>query len=416
MPRLWTTLALSLMVVLVPSARAEWTRFRGPNGTGNVSIRDLPLQWSPENFLFRISLPGSGHSSPIVVDNKVILQSATDSRREILCFDAQSGKQLWTQALPGHLSRIHRKSSYASSTPCSDGKHVFSVCWDGDNVSLCCHDLGGKLRWQRDLGKFTSQHGPGFSPVVVDDKVIVNNDQDGTAVVQAFDAVSGKPAWKVERKAFRACYSTPHLMEHQGQKQLIVTSTSGITAYDPATGKELWNYTWSFTGMPLRTVASTLLADDHIVAFAGDGGGARGMIGVKVGGQGDVTASHHGWSRDKGTPYVPTPVAYQGHLYGVLDNGLAFCLEAKTGNEVWLGRLAGPVSASPVLINGKVLVCDEKGDVFFFAADPAGLKIVGRNRLGEPIIATPAVANDRIFIRGEKNLFSIGAKNATSQP
>src|SRR5262249_14704433 len=151
-------------------------------------------------------------------------------------------------------------------------------------------------------------------------------------------------------------YSTPFVLGQGGSKQLIVTSTAGITAYDPADGKEVWSYGWSFTAMPLRTVGSSVAADGMVFACAGDGDGSRAMIAVRLGGKGDVTGTHLAWSKEAGTPYVPTLVAHQGHLYGVLDNDNAVCFETKTGKRVWQSRLAGHFSASPVLIDGKVYV------------------------------------------------------------
>ncbi|MFO0876567.1 MAG: PQQ-binding-like beta-propeller repeat protein [Gemmataceae bacterium] len=404
-----------LLVLLLASTApaADWTRFRGPNGTGVSDDRDVPLPWTDDHVLFRIKLPGVGHSSPIVVKNRLLYQAATKSDRLLVCHDAETGKEQWTALVPGSVGKIQNpKGSLASSTPCSDGEHVFAVFWDGKRVLLHAYTLEGKLVWKHDLGPFTSQHGPGFSPVVVDGRVFVNNDQDGAANLLAFDARTGKPLWEVERRAFRACYSTPFILEEPNGKQLLVTSTAGVTAYNPANGKELWTYAWSFSRMPLRTVASCIVSDGHIFCCAGDGSGDRNMIAVKLGGKGDVTRTNLTWSRDRAraTPYVPSLVAYQGHLYGVLDEGQAFCLEAVSGKEVWKSRLAANVSASPLLINGAVLVTSEKGEVFTFSPTPAGLKVVSRNRLDDTILATPAVANGRLYFRGETHLIAIGKK------
>jgi outer membrane protein assembly factor BamB len=343
-----------------------------------------------------------------------VLLSATDRERLVLCYDATTGKELWRKAIAGGKGKTHLKSSLASATPCSDGERVYCVFWDGEKVGLYAYDLSGKALWKADLGEFTSQHGPGFSPIVQDGKVIVNNDQDGSAVLQAFDAKSGKLAWDVERKAFRACYSTPLVIDQDGSKQLLVTSTAGITGYDPANGKEIWSYTWSFSAMPLRTVGSSVVADGKVFACAGDGSGDRAMIAVKLGGKGDVTRTNLVWSMDNGTPYVPTLVANQGHLYGVLDKGNAVCFETARGKRVWQERLAGMVSASPVLIADKVYVLDETGTAYVFAASPNRLDVLAKNKVGEPVMATPAVANGKLYIRGEKHLICIGKKNGAT--
>lgn len=390
---------------------ADWTRFRGPNGTGTVADKDVPISWTDKDYLFKSALPGVGHSSPIVVKDRVYLLSATNTERLVLCYDAATGKQMWSKAVPGAIGKMgNRKSSLASATPCSDGERLYCAFWDGQGMSLHSYDFSGMPIWHRDLGRFTSQHGPGFSPIVVDGKVIVNNDQDGSAVLQAFDAKTGNPVWQVERKAFRACYSTPFVLEQNAQKQLVVTSTAGITRYDVATGKELWHYTWTFPVKPLRTVGSSVIADDHVFACSGDGDGSRAMVAVKLGGKGDVTRTNFAWAKEAETPYVPTFVAHEGHLYGVLDNGNALCFETKTGERKWLARLAASVSASPVLIVGKVYVFDEKGDGYVFAADPKGLQVLAKNSVGEPIMATPAVVDGKLYLRGEKHLVCVGKK------
>jgi outer membrane protein assembly factor BamB len=401
-------LAGVLCVVLLTGA--DWPRFRGPNGTGIASDKDIPVKWTEKNILWKTALPGSGHSSPIVVKGKVFLEAATKTERLLVCIDAQSGKKVWAKSVPGQVGATHPRSSLASATPCSDGERIYGVFWDGKHVWLHAYDFAGKHLWKTDLGEFTSQHGPGFSPIVYDGKVIVNNDQDGSAVLQAFHAKDGKPAWEVKRPAFRACYSTPFIHE-QGASgtELIVTSTAGISGYNPADGTEVWKYTWSFTGMALRTVGSSVVADGLVIAAAGDGSGARGMIAVKLGGKGDVTRTNLVWEKDRATPYVPSVLAYQGHLYTIHDKfGVATCYETKTGKVVWEHRLDLPIMSSPVLVDGKVYAAGEKGDVVVFAATPAGCKVLARNRLGELVYSTPAVANGRMYIRGAKHLFCIG--------
>jgi outer membrane protein assembly factor BamB len=409
--------ALAGVLCVVLLTGADWPRFRGPNGTGISSDRDIPVKWTAKNTLWKSALPGSGHSSPIVVKGKVFLEAAMKTERLLVCIDAKSGKKVWAKSVPGQVGVTHPRSSLASATPCSDGERIYGVFWDGKHVWLHAYDFAGKHLWKTDLGEFTSQHGPGFSPIVYDGKVIVNNDQDGSAVLQAFHAKDGKPAWEVKRPAFRACYSTPFIHE-QGASgpELIVTSTAGISGYNPADGTEVWKYTWSFTGMALRTVGSSVVADGLVIAAAGDGSGARGMIAVKLGGKGDVTRTNLVWVKDRATPYVPSVLAYQGHLYTIHDKfGVATCYETKTGKVVWEHRLDLPIMSSPVLVDGKVYAAGEKGDVVVFAATPAGCKVLARNRLGELVYSTPAVVNGRMYIRGAKHLFCIGKTSGESK-
>jgi outer membrane protein assembly factor BamB len=398
-----------LLLALLPAVGADWARFRGPNGTGIADDANVPVKWSASNVLWKTGLPGSSHSSPIVVKGKVYLLSATQTQRLLVCVDAGKGTLLWSKTVPGRVGKTHRKSSLASATPCSDGEQVYCVFWDGSHVRLYAYDLAGKLVWQRDLGAFKSQHGPGFSPIVYNGKVIVNNDQDGKATLQAFHAKNGEPAWSVKRWAFRACYSTPFVLEQgSAAPELIVASTAGLTGYNPDDGKELWKYTWSFTGMALRTVGSPVADDGVAFLAAGDGSGARAMIAVKLGGKGDVTKTHLAWEKDSDTPYVPSMLASKGYLYTVTDDGRATCYEGKNGKELWRNRLGVGVSASPVLIDGKVYSVDEKGDVFVFEARPEKFTLLARNRLGEAVSSTPAVADGRFYVRGARHLFCIG--------
>jgi outer membrane protein assembly factor BamB len=398
--------ALALLALL-PLA-ADWPRFRGPNGTGVVEDKDVPVRWTADNILWKIKLPGTGHSSPIVWGDRIFLLSATPTERLLVCLDT-TGKQLWAKAAPGKVGKTHTKNSLASSTPATDGERVYCIFWDGKAVSLYAYDFTGTLVWQQDLGSFKSQHGPGFSPIVHAGLVFVNDDQDGSAVLLAFDAKTGKKVWSQERKAFRSCYSTPFInTQATDGPELVVASTAGLAGYRPADGKENWHYDWSFTGMALRTVGSAIAGDGMVFAIAGDGNGARSMIGVKLGGKGDVTKTNHVWEKDTGTPYVPTPVYRDGHLYQVSDDGFASCVDPKTGTAVWRARMGSPMSASPVMIDGKVYVPGEKGDIFVFDAVPTGYKLLAKNPLGELVYSTPAVSNNRLYVRGATHLFCIG--------
>lgn len=395
-------------------AGADWPRFRGPNGTGTVIDKDVPIKWKDDNFLFKAKLPGTGHSSPIVVGDRVFVLAATRTERLVVCLDAKTGKEKWVKKVPGKVGHTHTKSSLASATPCSDGKKVYCVFWDGSRVGLYAYDFEGGLAWERDLGPFKSQHGPGFSPMLYQEGktslVIVNNDQDGSAKLLAFDTEKGAPKWEKKRTAFRASYSTPFLHKPtRGETELIVTSTAGITGYEPATGKERWSYTWRHGSMPLRTVGSSVIAEGLVFACAGDGRGDRGMIAVKLGGKGALSKSQLAWSLDANTPYVPTILAHQGYLYTITDKGTAICREAKSGDEKWKQRISqNDVSASPVLINGKVFAIAEKGDVVVFEATPEGFKQRAKNNVGEAVFASPAVAHGRLYIRGATHLICIG--------
>jgi outer membrane protein assembly factor BamB len=392
---------------------STWPRFRGPNGTGIASDTDVPVQWSEkEGVQWKTRIPGAGNSSPIVWGDKVFLQSATADGRErlLLCLDAANGKVLWSRSLPGSKARTHAKNSLASSTCATDGQRVYTLFWDGTRISADAFDFQGKQLWSRDLGRFVSQHGAGTSPIVFQDKVILANDQDGAATVYALDARDGTIVWKTPRPAFRACYSAPFLLERPGRPaEVIVASTAGITSYNPQNGSENWKYSWSFTGMALRTVASPIFADGLVIANSGDGSGARHLIAVKVGDRGDVTSTNLAWEwkKNRPFPYVPTMLAWGEHLYFVSDRGDAGCVVAKTGEPVWTQHLCQGATASPILIDGKVYAISDDGIVYVFQASPT-FKLLAKNALGEAVSATPAVADNRLFIRTSTHLLCIG--------
>ena len=409
---LWAFATLCLATLVSPASADNWPRFRGPNGAGIAKDKDIPVEWSANNgVLWKAAIPGEGHSSPVVWGNHIFLQSASSDAKErlLVCVSAADGQVLWTRAVPGSKGHTHKLNSQASSTPATDGERVYLAFWDGAEMSLSAYDFKGELIWSRGIGSFKSQHGPGGSPIVVGERVIFANDQDGKAVVLAFDSKTGKPAWEAPRKAFRACYGTPLVHERaDGKPEVIVLSTAGIGAYDVQSGAENWH--WTFAGTPrVRAVASPVMGQGVIFASLGNGEGDRHTAAVKLGDKGDVTKTNLVWESTKASlAYVPTLLPWGDYVYSVTDKpGFAACHEAKTGKEVWHERLGGNFSASPVLIDGKVYAVSENGDVYVFAAAPT-FKLLAKNAIGEPVTASPAVADGRLYIRGASHLYCIG--------
>jgi outer membrane protein assembly factor BamB len=402
------------LVVCGATAAADWPRFRGPNGTGISTDKGVPLTWTDkENILWKVPLPGLGNSSPIISRGRIFLQSSTEngSARMLLCLDAASGKTLWTQKVTGKKARrINPLNSLASSTCCADGERVYCLFWDGEETALYAYTFDGKELWKHPLGEFTSQHGPGGSPVVHDGKLVYVNDQDGSSEILCLDARTGREVWKKPRRAFRACYSAPFAVPSQeGHTELIVETTAGITSFDLKDGSENWDFIWKFDGMPLRTVSSPILTQGLILATSGDGRGDRNMIAIKAGGKGDVTKTNLVWQNKRDFPYVPSLLAFGDHVYGVTDKGVAACHVVRTGREVWRERILADVIASPVLIDGKVYAVDVNGKVCVFEAAPK-FNLLGESSLGEPVSATPAVADNRLYLRGQQHLFCIAKK------
>jgi outer membrane protein assembly factor BamB len=393
-------------------ATANWPRFRGPNGAGVSADKDVPQKWDgKENVLWKTTLPGEGNSSPIVWGDRLFIQSATDKQRLLLCVDVTSGEIIWQQAVPGKTSKKHPKNTLASSTPTTDGERVYAAFWDGSNLLLHAYDFKGNPLWSHDLGEYVSQHGVGQSPIVCGDKVILVNDNDQSAAVLAFEAKSGKPAWQADRKSYRACYSTPVLHEKEkGVTELIVWSTAGATSYDPKDGAENWHWMWTPAKDPLRTVSSPVLGEGLVLGGGGEGpNGVRITVAVKLGGKGDVSKTNLAWEQKSDFPYVSCLLISGDYVYFVNDAGFAHCRSLKDGEKVWSERLSGVFSSSPVLIDGKIYATNEDGVTYVFAAAPK-YKLHEKNPLGEPVMATPAVADGKIYMRSKEHLFCIGKK------
>ncbi len=409
MLRLCLTSLLTLTFTLALPG-ADWPRFRGPNGTG-VADGSLPVI-DTKAPLWKAAIVGKGVSSPIVVGKQVFVQSASEdgSKRFLLCLDATTGKVMWTKELPGKSARKHNKNSLASGTPASDGERVYCVSWDGDTISLHAYDLAGKPLWTQPLGGFVSQHGPGHSPAVYNGVVYVNVDDDQGAVLKAFDAQTGTSKWVAERKHYRASYSTPFLLERPGKPaELVLGTTTEVTSYDPTTGGVLWSYAikWPAGKMPLRVVGSPVYAGGLVVCYCGDGGGERYAVGIDP----EQASPAKVWDlTNKSTPYVPAMLVKGDLLFWIGDNGIATCAEAKTGKVVWQERVSvKDVTASPVLVGDEILVIAETGRYFVLKAGRE-FEIVRQGDLGQPVSASPAVVDGKLYVRGATHLFCFGKK------
>lgn len=409
--------AFLLMAALTPMlAAADWSRFRGPNGDGTAAKDSVPVQWSEkENIAWSRELPGLGNSSPIIAKGNLFLMTATrdGSKRSLVCLDAETGKPKWEKSFVGQPAKIHAKSSLASCTPASDGTLVYAAFWDGRAVTVHAFDFDGNEKWHTPLGKFESQHGAGLSPIVHDGRVFINFDQDGAAEIVALDAKTGERAWPgVQRKAYRACYSTPLIRELPGGKsELVVFSTAGAAGYDPKTGSLNWNWTipWKPGEMALRSVASPLLVNNDLVCLTGDGSGSRYGACIAIGGDGATV----NWEKKSNNlmPYVPCPVVKDDFIYWVTDQGVVECLDLKKGKIQWSERAFNKsVSASPVLVGDRLVVVDEGGKSVVVKADPKEFEKLGEGSVGEPVFASPAVANGKLYIRGATHLFCIQGK------
>jgi outer membrane protein assembly factor BamB len=401
------------------AAAADWARFRGTNGNGQAEA-GTPLQFNVKSDLvWKTKIPGVGHGSPIVVKDKVFLQTSTpdETGRLLMCINAKTGKEEWSKQVAGHKQKMHKKNSGASSTPASDGERVFVSVWDGDAIALMAFDFTGKELWSKPINKYSSQHGAGHSPMSYDGMVYLNFDDDVSAKLVAFDATTGEQKWSQPRKIERASYTTPFMLGTPGQGiSLILGTTTTVDSYDPKTGKVNWSYNVKWTaGKPLRAIGQPILAGGNIVTYFGEGGSGRYMVAVKPEGKGDVSTKNTAWElreKDK-TPYVPSLLTKGDHIYWVNDTGFAGCQDAKTGKIVWYERLFPKgVSASPILVGDSIIAIAEDGTAKSFKASPEGLEASGPSQLGEGIYASPAASGGKLFLRGMEHLFCFTGKGS----
>lgn len=410
MTRLLLLTPLALALAVAPARADDWPRFRGPNGTG--AVEGVLPEIDPAKPLWKVKLPGDkGVSSPIIVDGKVYLQSAAadGASRVLTCLNAADGKRLWSTEAPGNKGKAHAKNSLASGTPACDGTRVYCAWWNGSGVSLVAYDLAGKELWQAPLGGYVSQHGPGFSPMAHGGLVFVNVDDDQHAELIAFDAKTGQKKWAAPRKAHRACYTTPFLLERSGRAvELILGTTTAVTSYQPATGKVNWEYpvVWPKGDTPLRVIGHPVYAGGLLVLSSGDGGGARYMAGIDP----ERKAPARVWELKKDVPYVPCVLSKGDRLFWIGDKGVAACADARTGKTIWSDRVfAGDVTASPILVGDQILMVSERGEIAVVKADKE-YEEPTKVALGEGAFATPAVADGRVYIRGVNTLFCFGKK------
>ena len=401
---------LCLISLLVTSTHAaDWTRYRGPNGSGVSELKGIPTAWSPGDYIFNVQLPGEGHGAAVIQGNRLFVTSAGDqgATRYLLCLDAQSGETHWSRQIGMNRSRKHLRNSWASSTPCVDQTRVYVAFADKERYTVSAYNFDGQLAWRRVLGPYESQHGLGASPIVFDDLLIVPNDQDGPSSVLALDRHTGRTVWSRLRRfqSGRTSYATPLIVREPNQPpQLIcVSGESGISSLDPYTGRQ----NWATEPFPLRTVASPVYANGLVIASCGQGG-RYGVLQRAV-----DTSGHTVWTRKRHLPYVTTPIIYKDHLYEWNDEGVFNCVELASGRDVWTKRIGGNYSGSPICIDGRIYGVSESGEVVIVEASPV-YKLLGRIPLNDPCHSTPSVAGGRLYFRTFHRLMCLEANPRNS--
>lgn len=407
------SIGLAVLGLALPVTASDWPQFRGPGGQGHSTATDLPLRWSEtENVRWKVEVPGSGWSSPSIQGEQIWLTTATDEGRTLraLAFDRNTGKQLhdipvFELADPGP---IHSKNSHASPTPVIDGEYVY-VHFGAHGTACLKND--GTLVWKNNSLKYDHRHGPGGSPVVHKDLLILNCDGSDIQFVVAFEKLTGEIRWKKDRQHISEArrtgksnvpmaYSTPLLTTIGGTTQLLSCGSDSLVAYNPETGDEYWWFSYDgYSNVPRPVVAEGLV-------FISSGYDRPEFFAVRTDGTGDVTATHQAWNLKKAAPLNPSPIVVGSELYLVSDNGIATCLNAATGEQHWQERLGGNFSASPTLADGHLFFLDEAGTMTVLQPGTE-YRLVSTNTLEGRTLATPAFVDRSIFLRTDTHLYRL---------
>lgn len=427
-------------IVSLPNAqvRAEWPQFRGPNGDGVADAKDVPITWSTsEKITWRTEIPGTGWSSPILVGDKIWLttaevKEATKEEFENKLADAPPFAQR-TSALAsrvvlkavevdlatGELGKVvvlfevfnpdpvHATNSYASPTPVTDGARLY--CHFGTYGTACVDPASGKVLWKNEEHRLQHNVGPGSSPILEGEHLILVCDGVDLQYIAALDKVTGKTVWRTERPEYRQedgdrlkAYSTPLMVREGDRSQLVIVGAQWLCGYDPATGEELWRFDHGdgFSNVPVPV-------HKYGVVFISTGFTRPELVAVRIDGQGDVTETHELWRMDRQVPTKPSPVLVDDRLYMVSDRGVATCVDIKTGETVWVERLGGNHSTSPTLAEGRLYFSDEDGKTTVLQPGDQ-YKVLAENDLKEQIMATPIFLDGVIVLRTEKAVYRIG--------
>ena len=393
------TVFLLLFLLLTPG---DWPQFRGPDGQGHSDERGLPLNWSEtKNVRWKVVIPGKGWSSPVIQGDRIWLTTATDEGKSLraIAVDRNTGSILINVEV-FHLKSPHQtnpKNSYASPTPVLEADRIY-VHFGA--YGTACINQSGEIIWQTHLEYDNGQHGPGSSPVLYDNLLIISCDGQDLQFVVALDKLTGKVRWKKTREGYQA-YATPLVIKRPEGDLVVSPGAFRAIAYEPRTGKEIWQvgYGDGFSNVPRPVYGQGLV-------FICTGFQQPSMLAVRVDGRGDVTRSNTAWTLNRGVPLTPSPLLVGDELYMISDNGIASCVDAKTGRELWRVRLGGNYSASPIFADERIYFLSEEGESVVI--EPAKqFKALARNQLDGLTLASMAVSGGSIFVRSQTHLYRI---------
>jgi outer membrane protein assembly factor BamB len=436
--RHFTLLTLQLCVAVTVSA-ANWSGWRGPEGTGVSLDENLPETWGTnQNVRWRVPLPGPGNASPIAWGSRVFIAQAikSEKRRAVICFDRADGRRLWQAGvIYGENEPTQENNPYCSATPATDGQRVVASF---GSAGLYCYDMDGKERWHRDLSKMNHVWGNASSPVLYGDYCILNFGPDPKARLIAVDSLDGHTRWEVQPPKVDpgehppagggtggpggvgegppgGTWSTPLIVRTTQRDELVMAFPGCLTGYEPLTGRQLWLSRgiegWVFT--------TPVWGDGAIVALSSGALGGT-ILAVRPGGDGDVTGRGRVWRLDHlKSQSIGSGVIHNGFLYLIAENGAASCLELKTGDRVWEARLKGPGAktsswASMLLAGGRIYVPNQSGDVFVLRAGPR-LELLATNSVNEPTNASLAASDGDLFLRTDRSLWCFARDRGADQ-
>ena len=394
---------------------ADWPCFRGPTSAGISSDAEIPTQWSDdENLKWKLQMPGKGFSSPIVVGDYIFVTCYSDAdgdlenlKRHLVCVQRDEGKVVWSKVVPSAAGERRGPSfgtrhGYASHTPTSDGEHVYVLF---GSTGVLAFDMKGNQVWRKSVGaENAAMFGSGSSPILVGDRLIVTAGAESESI-RALDKKTGEELWKAEASSLSRCYSTPLIAKNrEGEDELLISTPFEVWSLNPDTGKLKW---YAETKIDMNAVPSPIARDGICYVIGGRSGGRAA---IRLGGKDDVTQSNVLWSTTVGS-YVASPVLRNGHLYWFNDRGIAFCIDAKTGEEIAKKRLGGQFYASAVLIDDKLYAVSRFDGTYVLEATPE-LTQVAHNRLSDEsdFSASPAVSDGQLILRSDQYLYCIEAK------
>jgi len=402
-----------IVVILVLSlhtvTKAEnWPNWRGPNGDGTSSETNLPTKWdATTNVLWKVAVSGIGHASPVVWGERIFTVTANIDTQEklLLCFDTKNGNLLWqTTVLKTPLEKKHNDNSFASGTPATDGQYIYVSFLDGESVIVAAYDFDGKQIWLQRPGTFKSPHGYSCSPALYKDKVIINGESQGDAFIAALSKTDGHTIWKLPQDKPAHSFSTPIFREMAGKMQMIFCGNKEVSSYNPDDGKRYWYV----SGPSEDFCASPVYNEKTGLVLISSAWPQRHLLAIKPDGNGDVSNSHIAWRSTEGACYVPSPVTVGEYLISTMTSGMVHCIEVATGKILWKENL-GKQYASAVLVNGLVYMPNDDGVITVIKPGPV-FESIAKNAIGETMVASPAISNGKIYLRGSKNLYCIGAK------